>query len=100
MKKILSLALVVMLSLALAAPVSAWSGRGGGFHGGFRGGFHHDGFDHFCFFGPAFVGGVFVRSALAYPSYFYRYAALPVYEDPCYADAQAYPPRTEAYPAH
>ena len=34
MKKILSLALVVMLSLALAAPVSAWSGRGGGFHGG------------------------------------------------------------------
>ena len=59
-KKILSLALVAMLSLALAAPVSAWSGRGGGFHGGFRGGFHHDGFHHFCCLGPAFVGGVFV----------------------------------------
>jgi len=86
---------VVMLSLALAAPVSAWSGRGGGFHGGFRGGFHHDGFHHFCCFGPAFVGGVFVGSALAYPYYAYPYAAYPVYPDPVYAPAPAYQPQTQ-----
>src|SRR5713101_4078038 len=96
MKKILSLALVVMLSLALAAPVSAWDGRGGGFHGGFHRGFHHDGFHHFgCCFGPAFVGGVFVGSALAYPYYAYPYAAYPVYPDPVYASAPAYQPQTQ-----
>jgi hypothetical protein len=32
-KKIVGLALVGMLSLALAAPVSAGRGHGGGFHG-------------------------------------------------------------------
>src|SRR5437660_3032839 len=95
MKKILSLALVVVLSLALAAPVSAWSGRGGGLHGGFRGGFHHDGFHHFCCFGPAFVGGVFLGSALAYPYYAYPYPAYPVYADPVYAPAPAYKPQTQ-----
>jgi hypothetical protein len=96
MKKILSLALVVMLPLALAAPVSAWEGRGGGFHGGFHRGFHHDGFHHFgCCFGPAFVGGVFVGSALAYPYYAYPYAAYPVYPDPVYASAPAYQPQTQ-----
>ncbi len=46
MKKILSLALVGMLSLALAAPVYAGRGHGGGFHGGSRGGFHHGGGFH------------------------------------------------------
>ena len=38
MKKILSLALVAMPSLALATPVSAGRGLGGGGHGGLRGG--------------------------------------------------------------
>src|SRR2546426_8510016 len=67
MKKILSLALVVMLSLALAAPVSAWSGRGGGFHGGVRGGFHHNGGPHpFCFLAAPLCGGV-VLSPPSFP---------------------------------
>src|SRR5258708_1220255 len=102
MKKILSVVLVAMLSLALAVPVSAGRGGGGGFHGGSRGGvrggfhhggfhhggFHHDGFHRFgCCFGPGFVGGVFVGSALAYPyygySYAYPYATYPVYRTPC-----------------
>ena len=97
MKKILGLALVAMLSLTLAVPVSA----GGGFHGGFRGGFHHDGFHRFgCCFGPGFVGGVFVGSALAYPYYAdpyyaYPYAAYPAYADPGYAPAPAYQPQTQ-----
>ena len=38
MKKILGLTLVAVLSLALAAPVSAGGRGGGGGHGGFRGG--------------------------------------------------------------
>ena len=96
MKKILSLALVAVVSLALAAPVSARRGPGGGFHGGFRGGAHH-GFHRFgCCFGPAFVGGVFVGSALAYPYYAYPY---PVYPDtvyaPAYAPAAAYQPQVQ-----
>jgi hypothetical protein len=100
MKKILSLALVALLSLTLAAPVSAWRGTGGGFHGGFRGGFHHDGFHRFgCCFGPGFVGGLFVGSALAYPyygyPYAYPYASYPVYADPGYAAAPAYQPQTQ-----
>jgi hypothetical protein len=99
MKKILSLALVVMLSLALAAPVSAWSGRGGGFHGGFRGGFHH-GFHRFgCCFGPAFVGGVFVGSALAYPYYAYPYPAYPDYPNTVYAPASTYQPQASVAPS-
>jgi hypothetical protein len=58
MKKILSVALVAGLALALAAPVSAGGfhgggGRGGFHHGGFHGGFHRFG----CCFGPGFVGG-------------------------------------------
>src|SRR2546425_13293308 len=70
MKKILSLALVVMLSLALAAPVSAWEGRGGGFHGGVPPGVHHDGVHHFrCCFGPPSVCGVFVGSSPPVPHY-------------------------------
>src|SRR5258706_6598000 len=81
MKKILGLALVAMLSLTLAAPVSAGGGRGGGFHGGSHGGFHHDGFHRFgCWFGPAFVGGVFFGSALPHPS-----SPGPYYSDPYYA---------------
>jgi hypothetical protein len=102
MKKILSLALVAMLSLCLAAPVFAGRGPGGGFNGGFhRDGFHHGGFHRFgCCFGPAFVGGVFVGSALAYPYYAYPYyaypyAAYPVYPDPVYAPAPVYEPRTQ-----
>jgi hypothetical protein len=100
MKKILRLALVAMLPLALAAPVSAWRGPGGGVHGGFHhggfhhGGFRHGGFHHFgCCFGPVFVGGVFVGSALAYPYYAYPYAAYPIYPDPVYAPVPAYQPQ-------
>ena len=107
MKKIISLALVGMVSLALAAPVYAGRGQGGGFHGGFHhGGFHHGRFHHFgCCFGPAFVGGVFVGSALAYPYYAYPYYAYPyeypypVYPDPVYAPAPAYLPQTQVYVA-
>ena len=104
MRKILSVALVAVLSLALAAPVSAWGrGGGGGFHdGGFRGGFHHGGgFHRFgCCFGPAFVGGVFVGSALAYPYYGYPYGypyAYPYsyYPDPVYAPAPVYQQQTQ-----
>lgn len=93
MKKILSLALVTMLSLSFAAPVSAGRGPGGGFHGGFHhDGFRHGGFHRFgCCFGPAFVGGVFVGSAFAYPYYPYYahpYAAYPGYL--VYAPAPVY----------
>jgi len=95
MKKILSLVLVAVLSLALAVPVSA-GGFHGGFRGGFHGGFHHDGFHRFgCCFGPGFVGGVFVGSALAYPYYAYPYAAYSGYPDPVYAPAPAYQPQTQ-----
>jgi hypothetical protein len=105
MKKILSLALVTMLSLSFAAPVSAGRGPGGGFHGGFHhdgfrhGGFRHDGFHRFgCCFGPGFVGGVFVGSAFAYPYYAYPYyaypyAAYPGY--PVYAPAPVYESQTQ-----
>ena len=63
-RRIISLALVGVLFLALAAPASAGGFRGGhgGFHGGFRGGFHHR-----CCFGPGFVGGVFLGATLASP---------------------------------
>ena len=77
MKKILSLILVASLSVALAAPVYASRGHGGGFHGGSHGtfhhGFHHDGFHRGCCFAPVFVGGVFVGSAFGYPYYGYPY---------------------------
>ena len=95
MKKILGLALVAMLSLSFAAPVSAGRGAGGGFHGGFHhGGFHRDGFHRFgCCFGPGFVGGVFVGSAFAYPYYAYPYAAYSGY--PVYAPAPVYESQTQ-----
>ena len=87
MRKIITLAFVGMLALALASPVYAGrghggggshGGRGGGSHGSHgrfpSGGFHHGGhFHRGCCFGPAFVGGVFVGSALAYPYYSYPY---------------------------
>jgi hypothetical protein len=109
MKKILSLTLVAVLSLTLAAPVSAGGRGGGGGHGGFRGGvrggfhggFHHDGFGRFgCCFGPGFVGGVFVGSAFAYPYYGYPYYpyAYPYasyYPDPVYVPAPVYQQQTQ-----
>jgi len=90
MKKTLGLALVALLCLSFAAPVSAGRGSGGGFHGGFHhGGFHRDGFHRFgCCFGPGFVGGVLVGSAFAYPYYAYPYGAYSDY--PVYAPAPAY----------
>jgi len=100
MKKILSLALVTMLSLSIAAPVSAGRGPGGGFRGGLqhdgfrRDGFRHGGFHRFgCCFGATFVGGVFVGSALAYPYYAYPYATYPGY--PVYAPAPVYESQTQ-----
>jgi len=108
MKKILSVALVAGLALALAAPVSAGGFHGGGGRGGGRGGFHHGGFHggfhrFGCCFGPGFVGGVFVGSALAYPyyaypyayPYSYPYAAYPAYPDPVYAPAPVYQSQTQ-----
>lgn len=80
-RKLIGLALVGTLGLALAAPVSA-----GGFHGGSHGGFHH-GFRHSgCCFGPAFVGGVFLGAALAAPYYEYPYPYV-VEVAPTYAPA-------------
>jgi len=102
MKKILSLAFVAMLSLALAAPAYAGRGHGGGFHGGHHNGFHHGGaFHRGCCWGGAFVGGVFVGSAFAYPYYGYPYYAYPYYASPYYPYAYpmyaepAYQPQTQ-----
>ena len=114
--KIISLALVGMLSLAFAAPASADGFRGGsrggfhrghGFHQG-HGGFHrfqgHGGFHRFgCCFGPVFLGGAFLGAALAAPYYYpYPYAyqgyspyAYQGYSTPAYAPAPAY--QTQAY---
>jgi hypothetical protein len=93
-RKILSLVLVGVLSLALAAPVSA-----GGFRGG-HGGFHHGG----CCWGGAFFGGLFLGSVLAapyyaYPYYAYPYPSYPVYPGPVYAPAPPYQPQTQVYVA-
>ena len=104
LRRIVSLALVAVLCLALAAPVFAGQAHGGAFHGGgfrgsgFRGGFHggfhhHHGFHRFgCCFGPAIVGGVFLGAALAAPYYAYPYpypypvyAPGPTYQAPVYA---------------
>ena len=102
MPKIIILVLVGMLSLALAAPVYAGRGQGGGgSHGGRGGGFHGShghshgrGFNHGgrfhrgCCFGPGFVGGVFIGPALGYPYYSYPYYdssySYPAYSDPVY----------------
>ena len=106
-RKILGLALVATLSLALASPVSAASrgAPGGGFHGG-HGGFHHrGGFRGSCCWGGAFVGGVFLGSALAYPYYpyypypYYAYPyyayPYPVYQGPAYAPTPVYQEQTQ-----
>jgi hypothetical protein len=87
-RKLLGLAFVVALSLTLADPASASRGHGGGFHGGSNHGFHHHGFHHCCF-RPAFFGGVFVASSLAFPlsvyPYYYPYPyTYPVYPPPVY----------------
>ena len=80
MKKILGLALVAMLSLTLAAPVSAGGGFHGGFRGGFHGGFHHDGFHRFgCCFGPAFFGRFPPRPLSALWAAFPMYATFIVF---------------------
>jgi hypothetical protein len=90
--KVIGLGLVGALSLVLAAPVSAGKGSGVGFHSGF----HHGGFHRFgCCFGPAFVGGVVVASALGYPDYAFPYAAYPVYPDPVYVPGPACQPQTQ-----
>jgi len=112
MRKIITLAFVGMLALALASPVYAGrghggggshGGRGGGSHGSHgrfpSGGFHHGGhFHRGCCFGPAFVGGVFVGSALAYPYYSYPYYSSPYYDSsysyPAYPDP-VYQPQTQ-----
>ena len=110
--KIISFALVGILSLAFVAPASADGFRGGsrggfhqghGFHQG-RGGFHrfqgHGGFHRFgCCFGPVFLGGAFLGAALAAPYYYYPYPyayqgystyAYQGYSTPAYAPAPAY----------
>jgi hypothetical protein len=102
--KIISLALVGMLSLAFANPASA-----DGFRGGSRGGFHrghgfhqgHGGFHRFgCCFGPVFLGGAFLGATLAAPYYYYPYPyAYQGYSPPPY---QGYSPpvyQTQAYVA-
>src|SRR5260370_26619221 len=79
-KKTLSFALVGMLSLALAAPVSAGRGHGGGFHGGSRGGvphcgaphggFHRGGFPPFASsFAPLFLARVLPAAGPAHPDH-------------------------------
>ena len=91
-----TLGVAVLSLLALAAPVSAGRGGGGGFHAGSPGGLHHGGFHRSgCCFGPGFVGGVFVGAELGYPYYAYPYAAYPVYPDPVYEAAPVYQPQTQ-----
>jgi hypothetical protein len=92
MRKLFGLALIVALSVALAAPASASRGHGGGFHGGSQHGFHHHGF-HRCCFTTAFFGGVFVAAPLAYPFYAYPYYYPYPYAYP------AYPPVYQEAPA-
>ena len=96
LRKIISLVLVGVLSLAFAAPAFADGFRGGS-HQGFHRGSHH-GFHRFgCCFGPVFVGGLFLGTALAAP-YYYPYSyAYPGYSAPVYAPAPAY--QTQAYVA-
>ena len=101
-QKIFSLALAAMLSLALAAPVSADRARGGGFHGGHGGFGHGGGFYRGSRWGGAFVGGLFLGSALAYPYYAYPYYRsygypYPGYQEPVYVPAPAYQPQTQEY---
>jgi hypothetical protein len=83
MKRAISLLAVLVLLLGMAAPTHAW-GRGGGH---FHGGFHHGGC---CWWGPgAFIGGLALGAALAYPYYAYPYYAYPSYAYPPY---QGYAP--------
>ena len=101
-RKIISLVLVGMLSLAFAAPAAADGFRGGSHHGrGFNhgGGFHRGhGFHRFgCCFGPVFVGGLFLGAALAAPSYYPYPYGYQAYSAPVYAPAPAY--QTQAYVA-
>jgi len=58
-------------------------------------GFHRFG----CCFGPAFVGGVFVGSALAYPNYAYPYPYPVYYPEPVYVPAPAYQPQLSVAPS-
>ena len=93
LRRIVSLALVGLLPLALAAPASAAGAHGGGFQGGFHSGgihgngfhgsgFHHRGLRRFdCCVGSAFSGGVCL-SAYPYP--------YPVYDEPTYVPAPVY----------
>jgi len=100
LRKIISLVLVGVLSLAFAAPAFADGFRGGshhGFHHGSHHGFHH-GFHRFgCCFGPVLVGGLFLGTALAAPYYYPYQYAYPGYSAPVYAPASAY--QTQAYVA-
>src|SRR5690242_14728582 len=72
-------------------PSHAWARGGGHFHGGghVQGGFHHGGW-----WGPgAFIGGLALGTALAYPYYAYPY---PVYSPPVVVEQ---PPVVDQQPA-
>ena len=85
MKRAIALLAVLVLLLGMAAPTHAWGRGGGGGH--FHGGFHHGGC---CWWGPgAFIGGLALGAALAYPYYPYQYYAYPSYAYPPY---QVYAP--------
>ena len=106
MKRVIGLALVGVLSIALASPVLADEGRGGrfpGVQGGMRGtgfqhkgGFQHRGNFHRCCWGGAFVGWPVGATVLTAPYYSYPYSS-PVYADPVYVPAPAYQPQPQVY---
>ena len=106
MKKIGATALVTMiLMLATSLPSDA-RGRGGhGGHVGYRGGHgghgghgHHHGHYHYGWWGPGFIGGLALGTALAYPWYAYPYPSY-AYSPPVAAPPVVYQQMPAASPA-
>ena len=98
MRKIISLALVGALSLALVSPAFAASGHGGWHGGGWHGGGWHAGW----WFPGALLGGLVVGSVIAAttPRVYYPPYAAPVYAAPVYVAPAPTPyPQTQVYAA-
>ena len=114
-KAIVTLAVLVLVFGSAMPSFARGGGRSGGghvssghsggrFHGGhFRGGFRgHGGFHHggCCWWGPAFVGGVALGTALAYPYYAYPWDLSYGYPYEAYPDPVYFaPPVAEQAPA-
>lgn len=109
MKTLISLALVGMLSLVLAAPVLADGGGGSGFRNHLGPHHHygapsHDGWQHGrnfhrgCCWGGAFLGWPALTTVVAVPSHGYPYSSYPVPAAPVYVPAPAYQPQVYLAP--